>query len=45
MTSPTSINKILESFPHPSVPGIIGEPTFDTINNLLRILKLNAASV
>jgi hypothetical protein len=45
MTSLTSVDKILDSFPIQTVPPIIGEPTFESINNLHRVLKTNAASV
>jgi hypothetical protein len=45
MTSLTSVDKILDSFPIQNVPPIIGEPTFESINNLHRVLKTNAASV
>ena len=44
MTSLTSVDKILESFPLQSVPPLVGKPTFDAINSLHRILKANAAS-
>jgi hypothetical protein len=45
MTSLTSVDKILQSFPLQDVPPLVGEPTFDSINSLHRILKANAASV
>ncbi len=45
MTSLTSVDKIQASFPIQAVPPLIGEPTFESINSLHRILKANAASV
>ena len=40
-----SVYKIHDGFPHQAVEAIVGEPTFDTINGLARILKTNAASI
>jgi histidinol-phosphate/aromatic aminotransferase/cobyric acid decarboxylase-like protein len=41
----SSINSIIESFPHPTIPPIIGLPTYEAIANFLRLLNANAASV
>ena len=45
MTSLTSVDKITDSFPHPTVTSIVGEPSYETLNALLRMIKANAASV
>jgi hypothetical protein len=45
MSETSSVDKILESFPHQTAEVIVGEPTFDTINGLARILRTNAASI
>ena len=44
MTTLTSVDKITESFPQPTVTAIIGEPTFESSTELTRSLKANAAS-
>ena len=43
MTSST--NKIVESFPYPTIPPIIGQPGYDTIAEVHLQLNANAASV
>jgi hypothetical protein len=45
MASVPSIDSIIESFPHPTIPPITGLPTYDTIATFLRLLNANAASV
>ena len=45
MASVPSIDSIIESFPHPTIPPITGLPTYDTIAGFLRQLNANAASV
>ena len=45
MTTLTSVDKILDSFPIQDVPPLVGEPSFESINVLHRTLKANAASV
>ena len=44
MSATSSVDKILASFPHQNVDSIVGEPNYDTINGLARVLKTNAAS-
>ena len=43
MTSST--DKIVESFPYPTIPPIIGQPGYDTIAEVHLQLNANAASV
>ena len=43
MTS--SIDKIMDSFPYPSIPPIIGQPGYDTISEVHLKLSVNAASI
>ena len=40
-----SIDSIVESFPHPTIPPIVGLPTYESINAALKLLNANAASV
>ena len=42
---PTSINKLVEAFPQPTIPPIIGVPTYDTISEVIMILSSNAALI
>jgi hypothetical protein len=35
----------LESFPHPKLPKIIGQPTYASLSNLKKLIAANAASV
>ena len=42
---PTDINKIVDGFPHPIIPPIIGVPTYQSISELNLQLNANAASV
>jgi hypothetical protein len=41
----TSLDHIISGFPHPSIPPIIGTPTYETLANLQLHLNANAASV
>ena len=43
--APTSAEKILENFPHPTIEPIIGKPTFETLAPAHLKLNTNAASV
>jgi hypothetical protein len=45
MTTLTSVDKITESFPQPTVTAILGEPSYEALTELTRSLKANAASV
>lgn len=45
MTTLTSVDKVLEAFPIQSIVKIHGEPNYESINNLARALKTNAASI
>ena len=45
MTTLTSVDKITDSFPQPTVTAIHGEPTYETLTELARSLKANAASI
>lgn len=45
MASPPSVDSLLEGFPHTTVPPILGQPSYETITNVLRLLNSNAASV
>jgi len=42
---PTSAEKILENFPHPTISPIIGKPTYETLAAVHLKLNTNAASV
>ena len=42
---PLALEKILESFPHPTVSPIIGQPSYETIAELQLKLNTNAASI
>jgi hypothetical protein len=41
----TSVESLIKSFPHPTVPPIEGPPTYESITDILQILNTNAASV
>jgi hypothetical protein len=41
----TTIESLIEGFPHPTILPIIGLPTFETITEVIRLLNANAASV
>ena len=41
----STADKIIEGFPHPTVPPIVGQPAFDTLKGLKLLLSTNAASV
>ena len=43
--APTSAEKILENFPHPTIEPIIVKPTFETLAPAHLKLNPNAASV
>lgn len=40
-----TVDKVLESFPIQQITPIVGEPNYETINELARNLKTNAASI
>ena len=42
---PTAINKIVDSFPFPMIPTIVGTPTYNTIAEVNLKLNSNSASV
>ena len=42
---PTAINKIVDGFPLPTIPPIIGTPTYNTIAEVNLKLSSNSASV
>ena len=44
MKAPDS-KTILDSFPHPTLPKIIGKPNYQQLDDLEKKLKSNAASV
>jgi hypothetical protein len=41
----TSVESLIESFPHPIIPAIQGLPTYESITDVTRLLNANAASV
>jgi hypothetical protein len=41
----TSVEKLVESFPHPHIPAIEGQPNYETITDVTRLLNANAASI
>jgi hypothetical protein len=41
----TSVEKLVESFPHPHIPAIEGPPNYETITDITRLLNANAASI
>ena len=41
---PTTINKIMDGFPFPKIPPIVGTPTYNTIAEVNLKLNSNAAS-
>jgi hypothetical protein len=41
----TSVEKLVESFPHPHIPAIEGPPNYETITDVTRLLNANAASI
>ena len=43
MTS--ALNKVIESFPHPTIQPIVGQPTYKTLAEVHLKLNTNAASV
>ena len=42
---PSALEKIVESFPYPTVPPIVGQPSYETIAELQLKLNTNAASI
>ena len=42
---PSALEKIVESFPHPTVTPIVGQPSYETIAELQLKLSTNAASI
>ena len=45
MTTSYTIDSVTESFPNPSIPKVEGEPTYQSIKNVEKLLVENAASV
>jgi len=45
MSTSLSADKIIETFPHPTITPIIGQPTYESIAELHLKLNANAASV
>ena len=45
MTTSYTVDSVTESFPNPTVPKIEGEPTYQSIKNVEKVLLENAASV
>ena len=41
----STADKIIERFPHPTIPPIVGQPAFDTLQALKLLLSTNAASI
>ena len=41
----TSIDKLVKAFPQPTIPPIVGVPTYETIYEVIMMLSSNAASV
>jgi len=41
----TSVEKIKDAFPHPTIEPIIGQPAYDTIKTMHQKLNTNAASI
>ena len=42
---PRSLNKIMDSFPHPKILPIVDQPTYETLDEIHLKLNTNAASV
>jgi hypothetical protein len=42
---PSTLDRITESFPHPTIPPIVGQPTYETLSEVHLKLNTNAASV
>jgi hypothetical protein len=42
---PTTLSRIVDGFPHPTFPSIVGIPTYDALKDLQLSLNANAASV
>jgi hypothetical protein len=42
---PSTLNRIIESFPHPTILAIVGQPTYETLAEVHLKLNTNAASV
>eukprot|EP00957_Ditylum_brightwellii_P022875 1726638-Ditylum_brightwellii.AAC.1 len=40
-----TVEEILNDFPHPTVPQVTGEPTYETIHRVHKILQESASSV
>ena len=45
MANLTTIESVLTAFPYPTIPPIVGPPTYETINEVAALLKANAASI
>eukprot|EP00957_Ditylum_brightwellii_P057213 4335201-Ditylum_brightwellii.AAC.1 len=41
----STVEEILNDFPHPTVPKVTGEPAYETIHRIHKILQENIASV
>ena len=42
---PTALEKNVELFPHPTIPPIVGQPSYETISKLQLNLNTDAASI
>jgi hypothetical protein len=40
-----TVESLIESFPHPTIPPIQGQPTYESITDVVQLLNANAASV
>eukprot|EP00957_Ditylum_brightwellii_P033049 2505966-Ditylum_brightwellii.AAC.2 len=40
-----TVEEILNDFPHPTVPQVTGEPMYDAIHHIHKILQENASSL
>jgi hypothetical protein len=41
----TAVESLISSFPHPTIPPIQGQPTYESITDVTRLLNTNAASI
>ena len=41
----TTVEKIKESFPHPTIEPLVGQPGYETIKPMLQKISANAASI
>ena len=42
---PSALKKVIDSFPHPTIQPIVGQPTYETLAEVHLKLNTNAASV